>query len=41
MINKHLSFAAAYLRLSRDDEDIDGSTKTESREGAIHKWQEQ
>lgn len=30
MIKKHLFFVAIYLRLSRDDEDIDGSTKAES-----------
>lgn len=27
---KTVYFAAAYLRLSRDDDDIDGSTKSES-----------
>ncbi len=30
MIKTHLFFVAVYLRLSRDDEDIDGSTKAES-----------
>ena len=29
-MKEHIYFAAAYLRLSRDDEDIDGSTKAES-----------
>lgn len=32
MIRKHLFFVAVYLRLSRDDEDIDGSTKAESNQ---------
>jgi len=30
MMGTHLFFVAAYLRLSRDDEDINGSTKAES-----------
>ncbi len=29
-MKKHIYFVAVYLRLSRDDEDIDGSTKSES-----------
>ncbi len=29
-MNECIYLAAAYLRLSRDDEDIDGSTKSES-----------
>ena len=30
MMREHIYFVAIYLRLSRDDEDIDGSTKAES-----------
>lgn len=29
-MKEHVYFVAAYLRLSRDDEDIDGSMKSES-----------
>ena len=29
-MKEHVYFVAVYLRLSRDDEDIDGSTKSES-----------
>lgn len=29
-MKKYIYFVAVYLRLSRDDEDIDGSTKSES-----------
>ena len=30
-MKEHVYFVAVYLRLSRDDEDIDGSTKSESK----------